>query len=422
MNYSKKKILLIVFVSILFGFFLNNNKYVLNSFGKKIFKLSERSYNYTLKKIGLIDLERKVDLNTIISEKDDNFKIIKGNSFSITYSKVKSFSDRTATILLSENSNNVVNYEIYTQNGLIIKNDSISEIKSPSIFYSDTGIKSVFKVKNEYYAFGGFSTPICSYASIFNANDGKIVYKSKCLPDKKNVDFDGLGGAYIKKGKDIILTVGTPVHSSKIISKLAQSKKSFFGKIISFNEDKLLDNSIEKFSYEIYSYGHRNPQGLVFYKDNIFSFEHGPQGGDELNKITKNKNYGWPITSFGTEYGDGQSYAKDIIDPNYEEPIYSFVPSVATSALNICPKELEDYYKPYGCLMGLSLKEKSILILILNKDYSRVIISEKIKIGGRLRSFGQNDLGNLFFDSEGYFYISIDKDGLYRVKFDKFRS
>ena len=422
MNYSKKKILLVIFVSMLFGSFLNSNKYKLNSFGKKVFKLSERSYNYTLKKIGLIDLERKVNLNAIITERNDNFKTIKGNSFSVTYSKVKSFSDRTATIILNENSNNVVNYEIYTQSGLIIKNNSVSEIKSPSLFYSDTGIKSVFKVKEEYYAFGGFSSPVCSYASIFNATSGKIIYKSKCLPDKKNVDFDGLGGAYIKKGKDIILTVGTPVHSSKIISKLAQSKKSFFGKIISFNEDKLLDESTEKFNYEIYSYGHRNPQGLVLYKKNIFSFEHGPQGGDELNKIIKNKNYGWPITSFGTEYDDGQSYIKDIIDLNYEEPIYSYVPSVATSALNVCPKELDDYYAPYGCLMGLSLKEKSILILILNKDYSRVIISEKIKIGGRLRSFGQTDFGNLFVDSEGYFYISIDNDGLYKLKFDKFRS
>ena len=421
MNFNKKKILSIILVSILFGFFLNSNKYKISSFGKKVFKLSERSYHYTLKKIGLIDLERKVDLSTIINEKDDNYKIIKGNSFSITYSKVKSFSDRTATILLEETSNNEVNYEIYTQNGLVIKNNTVSEIKSPSIFYSDTGIKSVFKVKKKYYAFGGFSTPICSYASIFNANSGKIIYKSKCLPDQKNVDFDGLGGAYIKKGKNIILTVGTPVHSSKIISKLAQSKESVFGKIISFNEDKLLDENVEKFNYEIYSYGHRNPQGLVFYQNNIFSFEHGPQGGDELNRIIKNKNYGWPITSFGTEYGDGQSYTKDLVESNYEEPIYSYVPSVATSALNVCPKELEDYYAPYGCLMGLSLKERSILILILNKDYSRVIISEKIKIGGRLRSFGQNNLGNLFVDSEGYFYISIDKDGLYKAKFDKFR-
>jgi hypothetical protein len=421
MNFNKKKILSIILVSILFGFFLSNNKYKISSFGKKVLKLSERSYNYTLKKIGLVDLERKVDLSTIINEKDDNYKTIKANSFSITYSKVKSFSDRTATILLEEASNNEVNYEIYTQNGLVIKNNTVSEIKSPSLFYSDTGIKSVFKVKKKYYAFGGFSTPVCSYASIFNANSGKIIYKSKCLPDKKNVDFDGLGGAYIKKGKNIILTVGTPVHSSKIISELAQSKKSVFGKIISFNEDELLDENVENFNYEIYSYGHRNPQGLVFYQNNIFSFEHGPQGGDEFNKIIKNKNYGWPITSFGTEYGDGQSYTKDLVKSNYEEPIYSYVPSVATSALNVCPKELENYYAPYGCLMGLSLKEKSILILILNKDYSRVIISEKIKIGGRLRSFGQNNLGNLFVDSKGYFYISIDKDGLYKAKFDKFR-
>ena len=421
MNYNKKKICLVIVISILFGYFLSDNKYRVNNVAQKVFKFTKRSYNFTLKKFGLIEIERKVDLNKIKTEKEDNFKRIKGNSFSVSYSRVKSFSDRTATILLNEDSNNKVNYEIFTQNGLIIKNNVVSEIKTPSIFYSDTGIKSVFKVKNEYFAFGGFSSPICSYASIFRVKDGSVLFKSKCLPDKANVDFDGLGGAYVKDKKNIILTVGTPVHSSKEISKLAQSKGSVFGKIISFNTDELTDNKKEKLNYQIYSYGHRNPQGLVIYKDNIFSFEHGPQGGDELNKIIANKNYGWPITSFGTEYGDGQSYKKNIPDKNYEEPIFSYVPSVATSALNICPTELLVYYEPYGCLMGLSLKERSILILVLNKNHSRVIISEKIKIGERLRGFGQNDLGNLFIDSKGYFYVSIDKEGLYKVKFNEFR-
>ena len=409
MNYSKKKVLLIVFVSILFGFFLNNNKYVLNSFGKKIFKLSERSYNYTLKKIGLIDLERKVDLNTIISEKDDNFKIIKGNSFSITYSKVKSFSDRTATILLSENSNNVVNYEIYTQNGLIIKNDSISEIKSPSIFYSDTGIKSVFKVKNEYYAFGGFSTPICSYASIFNANDGKIVYKSKCLPDKKNVDFDGLGGAYIKKGKDIILTVGTPVHSSKIISKLAQSKKSFFGKIISFNEDKLLDNSIEKFSYEIYSYGHRNPQGMVInpFTKELWIHEHGPRGGDEINIIKKGANYGWPLASFGINY-IGTKFTDKTTIPGMEDPVHYWTPSIAPSGMAFINSDIYPNSKGDLLIGSLIFQYLHKCKIKNNRVYKEDRILEDI---GRVRSIRQGP--------DGYMYVGVENLGIIKLVLKK---
>lgn len=69
----------------------------------------------------------------------------------------------------------------------------------------------------------------------------------------------------------------------------------------------------------------------------IISTEHGPYGGDEINKIVFNKNYGWPIYSHGEDYGynldkkDKYKYKKDISDLNYEHPIYSFVPSIGIS-------------------------------------------------------------------------------------------
>ena len=192
-------------------------------------------------------------------------------------------------------------------------------------------------------------------------------------------------------------------------------------KIISINKNSLRNYQTGDIDYDIYTMGHRNPQGLVKFENSIFSLEHGPQGGDELNKIVEGSNYGWPITSLGTRYNDGKSYPNTFSNESYQEPFYAFLPAVAPSALNVCPNNLSNYYKPYKCLMGLSLRERSILIFILDKDKSKVIIFEKINLGGRLRHFGTDKKGELFVDNENYFYISMDRDGLYKIKFDNFR-
>ena len=71
--------------------------------------------------------------------------------------------------------------------------------------------------------------------------------------------------------------------------------------------------------------------------------------------------------------------------------------------------------------MGLSLRGMSILIFLLDKNKSKVISVEKIFLEKRLRHFGLNYSGNIFFDKENNFYITSDNDGLYKVKFDKFR-
>ena len=153
----------------------------------------------------------------------------------------------------------------------------------------------------------------------------------------------------------------------------------------------------------------------------IFSLEHGPQGGDELNKIIEGKNYGWPLVSYGTRYNYGKSYSTDHSKSNFQTPLYFFNPAIAPSALKKCPINLSDYYKNNNCLMGLSLAGKSILIFLLDKENNKVLSVEKIFIGKRLRHFGIRKSGNLFLNEENYFYITADRDGLYKVKFDNFR-
>ncbi len=86
---------------------------------------------------------------------------------------------------------------------------------------------------------------------------------------------------------------------------------------------------------EIYSYGHRNIQGLVMHPNTgeMWSHEHGPQGGDEINKLVKAKNYGWPIITYGEEYGTGFSIGKGFKAQGMEQPLYYWVPSIAPSGM-----------------------------------------------------------------------------------------
>ncbi|MGB0732518.1 MAG: PQQ-dependent sugar dehydrogenase [Pontibacterium sp.] len=83
----------------------------------------------------------------------------------------------------------------------------------------------------------------------------------------------------------------------------------------------------------IFSYGHRNPQGMyIDAQGNVWVHEHGPRGGDELNLVLKGKNYGWPVITYGKEYW-GPSIGEGTQKPGMEQPKYYYVPSIAPSGL-----------------------------------------------------------------------------------------
>ena len=84
----------------------------------------------------------------------------------------------------------------------------------------------------------------------------------------------------------------------------------------------------------IYSYGHRNPQGLARHPETgeLWVTEHGPQGGDELNRIVPGANYGWPVITYGEEYGGGK-IGEGTHKAGMEQPVYYYVPSIAVAGL-----------------------------------------------------------------------------------------
>lgn len=99
-------------------------------------------------------------------------------------------------------------------------------------------------------------------------------------------------------------------------------------------EDNPLRNQ-NKAHPAIYSYGHRNIQGMATHPDSgeIWTHEHGPQGGDELNRIVAGRNYGWPLITYGEEYGTGFSIGEGSEKPGIEPPRHYWVPSIAPSGM-----------------------------------------------------------------------------------------
>ena len=112
------------------------------------------------------------------------------------------------------------------------------------------------------------------------------------------------------------------------------------GKVYRLNLDGSIPNDnpfvgMENVREAIYSYGHRNPQGMVFNQitKKIWTNEHGPKGGDEINIIKSGKNYGWPVITYGINYSGTVITDKTSMD-GMEQPLYYWVPSIAPSGMS----------------------------------------------------------------------------------------
>lgn len=120
----------------------------------------------------------------------------------------------------------------------------------------------------------------------------------------------------------------------------AQSKASPFGKIHRLHDDGRVpkDNpfvAVEGAQASVWSYGHRNPQGMAIHPKtgDIWSAEHGPAGGDEVNLIRKGLNYGWPLVSHGVQY-DGTVISESPYLEGTEPPLHHWTPSIAVSQIH----------------------------------------------------------------------------------------
>lgn len=180
----------------------------------------------------------------------------------------------------------------------------------------------------------------------------------------------------------------------------AQKLDNHFGKIVRINTDGSVpdDNpfvDIEDALPEIYSYGHRNIQGLVYDAptDTIWQHEHGPRGGDEINLIRPGENYGWPVATYGIDYS-GAIVSPFETRPGMVDPLLVWTPSIAPAGMTLYrgamfPEWVGDLF--VSALTGRHLRR--IEVVDGNPEGQRIMLEER---GQRLRDVRTGPDGALY--------------------------
>lgn len=226
--------------------------------------------------------------------------------------------------------------------------------------------------------------------SAYRANDNEIHYGSR-------IEFDGKG--------HIFITVGDRNERHH-----AQELKFHQGKVLRFKEDGSVpsDNpfvDVKDARPEIWSFGHRNPQGLAIHpiSGELWETEFGPRGGDEVNLIVRGKNYGWPVVTFGKEYW-GPKIGEGTKKEGMEDPIVHWVPSISPSAMTFYQGEAFPNWK--GNLFLATLSSTHIHRIVL--DGKKVVKEEELlkDLDYRFRNIRSKD---------GFLYYSTDEGKLGRI-------
>ncbi|MBU2880986.1 PQQ-dependent sugar dehydrogenase [Psychrosphaera sp. B3R10] len=207
------------------------------------------------------------------------------------------------------------------------------------------------------------------------------------------------------------------VGDGYLYKEQAQELNSHLGKIIRLYDDGSIpaDNPFigkKKTLHEIYSYGHRNPQGMFF--DNkrkiLFSNEHGPKGGDEINIIQAGKNYGWPAITYGVDYS-GDIISDLTHKAGMEQPLLQWTPSIAPSSMLV-------YYGAMfpdlnGHILATALKFTQMRVVRLNDKNGQVsVVKQEVYLkdrGERIRDIELDDVGRIYLITDSGKLLRLTK-------------
>jgi len=160
---------------------------------------------------------------------------------------------------------------------------------------------------------------------------------------------------------------------------------------------------------EIWSYGHRNPQGLLYdtSSGNLWSIEHGPRGGDEINLVQKGANYGWPVISYGKEYWGPVSIGEGTEKAGMEQPVKVYIPSIAPGSLMLYSATAFPQWQ--GNLFSGALKLRHLNRVSISTD-NKAIAEERLlgDLNERIRALAQSP--------EGWIYFSTDSGKIMRMR------
>ena len=185
----------------------------------------------------------------------------------------------------------------------------------------------------------------------------------------------------------------------------AQNLQSYFGSVIRINPDGSVPDGnpfaeLAGAKPEIWSFGHRNAQGIVVDPSSgaVWASEHGPLGGDELNRVEKGLNYGWPRVTFGRDYRDGSVITPNIAGPNFEAPALAWVDTHAPGGLLLYAGSAFPEWK--GDLLSAGLASRDIRRIEI--EDGKVAGETRIPVGTtRMRDFEIGIDGTLYAITDG---------------------
>lgn len=229
--------------------------------------------------------------------------------------------------------------------------------------------------------------------------DLQLLYKG--LPTVRSFHHFGSRLAFDNQGY-LYISNGDRGRRDKFPQKLNNSN----GKIHRLHDDGRIPTDNPFYNTEgavksIFSYGHRNPQGVAKHPitGDIWIHEHGPKGGDEINLIKAGKNYGWPLASFGINYS-GSIFTKDTALVGTVQPLKYYVPSIAPCGMAFITSKRYGDWENNLLIGSLSFKYLEMCVLERNK----VIRQEKLLEGiGRVRE--------VKVSPDGYIYLGVESPG-----------
>ena len=403
--------ILILFISIIFIFafyFVNKNFYKFQSvFFEQKWKFTKEKVNLRNKKtfekqeLGKISFENK-EFNFLKISLEENGISYRDDYLYRPIGYIDVFQDRIIfaahdgsfyyTNKINELKKNEISLKKFKKNNFNFKfdiedGDPYRSILIRDIFIDEKYLYVVINGRNKIEE-DKYSLTTIVLKGLINLDKEEILFEKFFDPEEiiiGSTDFSHSGGRIVKyKNNNFLLTV--PDHAlmddyENFMEKM-NSKDSIIGKILLINEN----------NYEIFSYGHRNPQGLFYDKTNdlVFESEHGPTGGDEINLIKKDNHYGWPTATYGAKI-EGLNKFRNHEKNKFTEPLSYWWPrncgiSEILKIENEFNKDWDNFTLLNACLSGSGANQgESIYRWKYDNKKNKLIKKNQYFIGDRIR-------------------------------------
>jgi glucose/arabinose dehydrogenase len=235
---------------------------------------------------------------------------------------------------------------------------------------------------------------VYDYGSNYKEKVVRYTYSGGALTSPVTI-IDNISASSIHNGSRLLISGGKLFISTGDASDTSnpQNVNSLSGKILRLNLDGSIPGDNPYPNNPVWSFGHRNPQGLVQVGDKIFSSEHGPDSDDEINIIQKGRNYGWPnIKGFCNESGE-QSFCSA---NNVVEPLIAWTPTIAPSGVAYYNSDYIPQFK--NSLLLAVLKNTKLLQLKLDNAQTKIEGTKDFYVNtyGRMRSVCISPEGKIY--------------------------